>query len=270
MFGFHKHEDSRPLTLKERQLRERRHWRGNLLDEVRHDHGGMDGPASLVGALVAIAAMGLFGALAVALFGSVIYDVVRGGDSQDAWGAIAAGILVVLLSFFAGGWTAARSARYSGVANAVGVVIWTLLIAVGFSALGWAIGKDEPLLDLMLPNWLTTSDFKFTPEAMISAAAGIGVMLVGAILGGLKGAAYHRGIDRELTAEPEDMEVVEVEDEVVAAPAEDRPREVHVEPVETFEPVDRTDTIEEVPAVDDPDVIESDPDRNGTVHHHTV
>ncbi len=252
---FHRHDQAaqRTLTAEEVHLRDRRRWHAGILRDVRNDNGGLDIPASLMGALVAISALGLLGVLATAIFTQVIYDATSG--SSQGWAGVALGALVVFLAFFFGGWTAARAARYSGFVNGIAVVVWVMLIAVSYSALGYALGKNSALLEHMLPNWLTTSDFTITKDAAISGIAGLVVMLLGSLLGSARGAAYHRRLDNQLLAEPEDMTSAPV---AVEAPAQP------VEHVKTTEPVQAGSN----PAVDHSHVRKaSDGERLSTTDH---
>lgn len=242
------------MTPAQAELRDRRHWRQDLAADVREDHGGIDAPASFVGALVAISMLGLLAALAGAFVDQVNLDAFSG--DEQAYAGVAVGALVVLLAFFAGGWTAARSARYSGVANSVMTVVWTLVIAAAFSALGWLLASDTPLLDGQLPNFLTGDDFD--QDAALSAVAGLVVMLVGAVMGGIKGQSYHRKLDRELLAEPEDMERLEVEDDDDERVDDDRAEveQVHLEPIRDPQAVEVHRDPQVVETRRDPEVVD--------------
>jgi MFS family permease len=106
--------------------------------------------------------------------------------------------VVLLVSFLIGGWTAGRMARYDGVKNGVMVVIWTIILLAILSALtAWAGSEYNVLERANLPRF--DQDI-LTTGAIVSALVALAAMLVGSILGGIWGAAYHRRADREILA----------------------------------------------------------------------
>jgi amino acid transporter len=216
MFTRRHASDDRQMTDRERALRVRRRWRSAVADDVRVDHGGLDAPASLTGALVAIAVMAIIASVLGAIFSGFALDVYHSGPNgnQTVFGAIL-GALVLLIAFFWGGWTAGRSARYGAAANGLMVVVWTVAIGALLVLVGHLSSSDQPLLDGQIPSWL--NDFSFKGDALISGLAGLAIMVIGALFGAARGVGYHRRLDRELLAEPEDM--VEATPEVPDAPA---------------------------------------------------
>lgn len=172
--------------------------------EVGADHGGLDAPAALTGALVAISVLAILAAVLGAIFSGFALDIYHSGPhgDQTRFGA-ALGALALLAAFFWGGWATGRAARYGMAANAVAVVVFTLVIGLALTLIGHAADTNAPLLSGQLPGWLT--NFSTSSDALISALVGLALMLVGAIAGALRGVRYHRQLDRELLAEPEDM-----------------------------------------------------------------
>jgi hypothetical protein len=116
-------------------------------------------------------------------------------------GAIVLGV-VVLLSYFCGGYVAGRMARFSGAKQGVAVWLWALVFAVVGTIVGLVVGNN-------LTGWSTISGLPQVPIGqadltMAGVAAVVGVALVsllGAILGGLAGMRYHRTIDRAALGE---------------------------------------------------------------------
>src|SRR5688500_5292633 len=77
--------------------------------EVVHDtFGGVDVPATIAGALVALALTGLLGAVGGAIFGTTVFGTGDVAPSTLASAAVVAGI-VLCISYFVGGWTAGAS-----------------------------------------------------------------------------------------------------------------------------------------------------------------
>lgn len=167
--------------------------------EAHRRFGGVDGPATLAGVLAAVGALVLLSGLMGAA-GSIGYQL--GADDDDlSIGGIVAGIAVLLLSFFIGGWVAGRVARYDGGRNGIVTVLWFLLLAAGLAALGAWAGDEYNLFDrpdLDLPNWFSSDDLGVA--AVVSAVGGALLALLAGWLGGIVGARYHRRADAVVSA----------------------------------------------------------------------
>lgn len=170
------------------------------LAAARDRFGGIDIPATLIGMLVAIALLVILGGIAAGAVSAFGYQtgIEEGNVDEVTVGGMIAGIVVLLLSFLIGGWTAGRMARYDGVKNGVMVVIWTIILLAALSALAaWAGDEYDVLARADLPR--LDRDLLAT-GAIVSALVALAAMLVGSILGGIWGAAYHRRADREILA----------------------------------------------------------------------
>lgn len=165
--------------------------------EARRRFGGLDGPATLAGLLAAVGALVLLSGL-VGAAGSIGYRY--GADGGDlSIGGFVAGIVVLLLAFFTGGWVAGRVARYDGGRNGVVTVLWFLLLGAGLAALGAWAGDEYNLFDRPdLPNWFSGDDLG--TAAMVSAVVGAVLALLAGWLGGIVGARYHRRADAVVSA----------------------------------------------------------------------
>lgn len=170
--------------------------------------GGADVVAGILGMFAALGVLVFLGALLGAGAGGIEYqlnqiDIDGNLQEVEVIGAIVA-ILVVLVSFFVGGWAAGRIARFDGGINGLGVALWfTLLVAI-FGALGIWFGQEYNAfgnVDL-LPDWfgqLGADDL--TLKAVVGAVAGVVAAMLGGAIGGMVGESYNREVDAAITTE---------------------------------------------------------------------
>ena len=173
---------------------------GRVGVERAHDRfGGFDVPAQLTGMLVAIGLVVLLGGIAGAVIGSIAYQTgLQGNLNNISVGALASGLVVLLVSFLIGGWAAGRIARYDGGRNGLMTAVWFLLLTAILAGLGVWFGAQYNVAGRVdLPNWFEAwfSDRDVTIAAAFSGIGAVIATLVGGFLGGLWGARYHRRAD---------------------------------------------------------------------------
>jgi hypothetical protein len=107
-------------------------------------------------------------------------------------------LVIILISYFAGGYVAGRMARFAGAKQGLGVWLWALIIAVVVAILGAVAGSQFNLLANLngFPR-IPVNEGDLTTAGIITAIAVALLALIGAILGGLAGMAYHRRVDKE-------------------------------------------------------------------------
>jgi hypothetical protein len=106
-------------------------------------------------------------------------------------------LVIILISYFAGGYVAGRMARFAGAKQGFGVWLWALIIAVVVAVLGAIAGQQFNLLaNLNLPR-IPVNEGQLTLAGVVTAVAVALLSLIGAILGGLAGMSYHRRVDME-------------------------------------------------------------------------
>lgn len=107
-------------------------------------------------------------------------------------------LVIILISYFAGGYVAGRMARFAGAKQGLGVWLWALIIAVGVAILGAVAGSQFNLRATLngFPR-SPVNEGDLTTAGIITAIAVALLALIGAILGGLAGMAYHRRVDKE-------------------------------------------------------------------------
>lgn len=179
--------------------------------ELRSRYGGMYWGADFIGFAVAIFFTTVFLGIVGAIVGAVGYELgakvpnlahhVAAGNLQVTLGigALIGSLIAVFLAYFIGGYAAGRMARFSGAANGVGVWIWTVVVAILLSLAGWGWGSTRFNVGNQLH--LTVNGTNLTGEGVISIAVTLAVMLIGAVLGGMVGAGFHRHIDYTVVQE---------------------------------------------------------------------
>ncbi len=105
-------------------------------------------------------------------------------------------LVVLFVSYVAGGYVAGRMARFNGVQQGFAVWVWGVLMA-GVIAIVTAITGYSGVPGLDLPAFV---------NGALGVAAGLGILaaalsaLVGAVLGGLWGMRFHRRVDRAMSS----------------------------------------------------------------------
>lgn len=198
--------------------------RGTEVDmsSIRERFGGADVVAGILGMFAALGTLVFLGALLAAGNAGIEYQLNQidiDGNLQEVEiiGAIVA-ILVVLVSFFVGGWAAGRMARYDGGINGAGVALWFILLVAIFGAIGIWFGQQyNAFAAVDLPNWFgQIGADDVTLKAIAGALAGIVAALLGGYIGGLIGEQYHREVDAALTSETAHGRPADVDPDVEA------------------------------------------------------
>ena len=120
------------------------------------------------------------------------------GASAEAIGLRGAvALLVVLfLSYLAGGYVAGRMSRFDGVRQGLAVWLVGLVVVLLCSGAVALLGSEfNVLARLELPR-IPVGEGTATTAGLVTLAAAAGATLVGAVLGGALGTWYHRRVDR--------------------------------------------------------------------------
>jgi hypothetical protein len=169
---------------------------------ARARHGGFDWIATFLGFAAAVFFLAVFLGVVGAIVGTSGYRIATGSvtamvNSQAGIIAVAGSLVATFLAYFIGGYAAGRLARYDGLVNGLGVVLWTIIIAIALSIAG-AVLNSRFQVAQQLHLGINLHDL--TIAGVISGAVTLIVMLVGAGLGGMLGTYYHRRVDRDLGA----------------------------------------------------------------------
>lgn len=171
------------------------------LGPIKDRFGGADVLAGLLGMFTALGVMVFLGSLLAAGAAGIPYqlnqiDIDGNLQEVEVVGAIVA-IIVVLVSFIAGGWAAGRIARYDGGINGAGAALWFILVVAVFGLLGaWFGAEYNAFAGAELPDWFSQFDADdWTLKSIAGALAGVVAALLGGYLGGELGEKYHREVD---------------------------------------------------------------------------
>lgn len=184
-----------------RAVREERH--ATMLDRYGGMYWGTDFIGFAVAMFFSLVLLGIVGAIV----GAVGYELgtpapkiggpVSGTMQNLGLGALVGSLVALLIAYFIGGYTAGRMARFSGAKNGLGVVLWTIIVAVVLGAAGAIAGNRFNVASQL---HLKVDAATLTVRGAISLAVALVVMIVAAALGGLMGERYHRKIDRDAEA----------------------------------------------------------------------
>jgi hypothetical protein len=169
-----------------------------------------------------LAAIGLAATLVAIVLGALIAVGVTSSHEDAAGlvdqmmvggGAISAAILA--LSYLAGGYVAARMARFDGWRQGLGVWLVSLLVVLAAAATAWiAGGKLDPTESISLPS-NPVDEGPLHQGATVIAPVLLIIPLVAALVGGILGDRFHRAVDRAGT---EEFEAIPRSDPEVSAP----------------------------------------------------
>ena len=128
-----------------------------------------------------------------------VSDAVNQMTTNGAVGLVGIVVLLVILfiSYYSGGYVAARMARFNGARQGFMVWIWALIAAVVVALLGIIAGQQfNVLANLNSFPRIPINEGELTLTSIIAAVVVALVALVGAVLGGLAGMHFHRKVDR--------------------------------------------------------------------------
>lgn len=161
------------------------------LVQARRRFGGVDGPASLAGALTALGTAVLVAGVLAAI-GRTGYQLGLEDDVEPA--GLFAGAMTLVVSFLLGGWVAGRIARYDGGRNGALTAVWFAALAAAASVLGVLAGREfDVLANVHLPRWFSSE--ARSAAALLSAVAGLSIAALCGWLGGRAGERWHRQAD---------------------------------------------------------------------------
>lgn len=169
---------------------------------ARVRHGGFDWLATFLGFTTAFFFLSVFLGIVGGYLGFTGYRSATGSVTAMAGATpvVAAGVgtlVATFLAYFIGGYASGRLARYDGLVNGLGVVLWTVIVAILVGIAGAILNTRFQATQHLT---LGVNVQNLTIGAVISAVIILVVMLIGGALGGMLGAHYHRRVDRDLGA----------------------------------------------------------------------
>ncbi|MEX1907585.1 hypothetical protein L6241_04650 [Janibacter sp. Y6] len=178
----------------------------DLRERQERAYGGMKIGAAFFGWLTAVGLTVLLAAV-VAATGTAIGMSTKtsvdeavadaSGDPQAVGIAgVVATLLILLVSYFAGGYVAGRMSRFDGARQGVAVWLWAVVVAVLAAVLGLVAGdRFDALAQLDALPRIPVGTGDAVTTGVIALVVVAVVTLVGAVLGGRAGMRYHRKID---------------------------------------------------------------------------
>jgi hypothetical protein len=149
--------------------------------------------------LTAVALIVILGGLAGAIIGVIGFQAGVDFEEELTIAGLVAGLVVLLVSFLIGGWTAGRSARYDGGKNGLTAALWTILLSAILAGLGaWFGNEYDVFRRVNLPQ--VFSEETVTAGAMIGGVVAIALMLIGGYVGGRWGERYHKRVDAAIVS----------------------------------------------------------------------
>lgn len=174
-----------------------------VLAREKEEFGGMKFGAGFFGWLAATGMAVLLTALVAAVGTGLGYagniPANPGGADTRSMG-LAGGVIllvIILVSYFCGGYVAGRMARFDGVKQGIAVWLWAIIVAVVVAVIAFIAGSQSNLpANLNGFPAIGVNQNTLTTAGIITAVAMAVISLIGAILGGLAGMRFHRKVDR--------------------------------------------------------------------------
>lgn len=181
--------------------------RRSVVEREKEQFGGVKVGSAFFGWLTATGTAVLLTALATAAGTAVgaandtdaAEAVDRAAADPGTTGLVSAIVLLVILlvSYYCGGYVAGRMARFNGAKQGVAVWLWAVVIAIAVAILAAVAGDRFNVLGQLssLPR-LPVNEGDVTTGGIITLLAIAAASLGGAVLGGLAGMRFHRRVDR--------------------------------------------------------------------------
>jgi amino acid transporter len=174
---------------------------GVVQQRQRDEYGGFNIGAAFFGWLVAVGMAVLLTALLSAAGAAIgLTELTEGEAKSNAETiSIVGGILLIVvlaLSYYAGGYVAGRMSRFDGGRQGLGVWIIGLLVTVALAVLGAIAGSEWNLFSQVNLPRIPIDEGSLATGAAITLVLVLISTLVAAIVGGKAGERYHRKVDR--------------------------------------------------------------------------
>ena len=165
----------------------------------REEFGGINWGAAFFGFLSAAGLAAILTALVSAAGATLTFGTDASGQDAAETIGIAGGIallVVLVISYFAGGYVAGRMSRFDGARQGLGVWLVALAVTIVLAVAGAVLGGEYNVLaQLNLPR-IPIDEGTVATGALIALAFGVIGSLLASMAGGKAGERYHRKIDR--------------------------------------------------------------------------
>lgn len=170
-------------------------------ERQREEYGGFNIGAAFFGWLVAVGLAVLLTALLSAAGAAIGLTQLSEGEAKanaDTISIIGGVLLIVVLavSYYAGGYVAGRMSRFDGGRQGLGVWLLGLLVTVALAVLGAVAGSEWNLFSQVNLPRIPIDEGSVATGAAIALVLILVATLFAAISGGKVGERYHRKVDR--------------------------------------------------------------------------
>lgn len=119
-------------------------------------------------------------------------------NNQDTVGVLGTILLAVIafVSYYGGGYVAARMSRFDGARQGFGVWLWAVIVAVVVAIVAAVAGARFDVLSTLnsFPR-IPVNQGAFTVTGVIALVLLLAITLLGAVIGGAGGMRYHRRLE---------------------------------------------------------------------------
>jgi hypothetical protein len=198
-----RYDDDRGGAVNDRggAVRERAAGPGVVQQRQRDEYGGFNIGAALFGWLVAVGMAVLLTALLSAAGAAIGLTQLTEGEAKSNAETISivGGVLLVVvlaLSYYAGGYVAGRMSRFDGGRQGLGVWLFGLVATIVLAVLGALAGSEWNLFSQVNLPRIPIDEGSLATGGAIALALILIATLIAAIAGGKVGERYHRKVDR--------------------------------------------------------------------------
>ncbi len=170
-------------------------------DRRHEQYGGFNLGAAFFGWLVATGLAVLLIAILGAAGAAIGLTELSEPEARDSAGTIsivggALLIVVLAISYYAGGYVAGRLSRFDGARQGLGAWLFGLVVTIVLAVAGAVLGSEYNILQkLDLPR-IPVDEGSLSTGGLIALGVVLVATLVAAILGGKVGQRYHRKVDQ--------------------------------------------------------------------------
>jgi hypothetical protein len=195
------YDDHTRVTEQNGTVRERAAGPAVVQQRQRDEYGGFNLGAAFFGWLVAVGIAVLLTALLSAAGAAIGLTSLSEGEAKSNAETISiiGGILLIVvlaLSYYAGGYVAGRMSRFDGGRQGLGVWLFGLVVTVVLAVLGAIAGSEWNLFSQVNLPRIPIDEGSLATGGAITLALILIATLVAAIAGGKVGERYHRKVDR--------------------------------------------------------------------------